>query len=136
MEIHLTNRPFNDGFNSGFNWHFGIKDSTREACAHEDAHLWQTDALNNRKVEGIKKIRSACGFGLKEAKDVLECWLENRQFFTKKVYELPSTPGTVRRVTDNLDGTFKVEVITVVECENLGELLNTVGSFNPGPFAR
>lgn len=43
-----------------------------------DIQSWQNDALNGRKVEAIKTVRALTGFGLKEAKEAVEYWVQYR----------------------------------------------------------
>lgn len=111
-----------------YGYHANVINSTREACGCWNAKEWQSAALAGRKVDAIKAVRAATGFGLKEAKDVVEYWAENQRDFADitpgpKVWEIVTGQNTKRRVTENGNGTYTLEIVTVVQCRDLGELL-------------
>jgi Ribosomal protein L7/L12 C-terminal domain len=103
---------------------------TKDACKHPEAWAWQSEANADRKVAAIKTLRSSMGYGLKEAKDVVEEWYANRYRYADIVptndecWILPGTaPGVERRVTQHADGTFTLEVVETKRFHNLGLLL-------------
>lgn len=117
-----------------YGYHHGVEESTRTACSIYNAKDWQRQALAGQKVEAIKSVRAATGFGLKEAKDVVEYWCENSHKFTNvpanpKVWSLPGGPfGSTRRVVENPNGTYTLEIVQTIQCRDLGELLNKVAT--------
>ena len=117
-----------------YGYHVNVENSTREACGAYNAAVWQNAALSGRKVEAIKAVRAATGFGIKEAKDVVEYWYENRHKFADivpgpQVWDVPGgTDGTTRRVIENADGTFTLEIVQAIQCRDLGDLLTKVAS--------
>ncbi len=116
-----------------YGYHFGVEESTRTACGVYNAAAWQNEALAGRKVEAIKSVRASTGFGLKEAKDVVEYWSENRHKFTdipaNKAWNVPGGAyGTTRRVVENPNGTFTLEIVQSIQCRDLGDLLTEVAN--------
>ena len=111
-----------------YNYHANVANTTREACRCRNAKEWQDDILAGNKVAAIRAVRAATGLGIKEAKDVVEYWAENQRDFADitpapKVWEIVTGQSTKRRVTDNGNGTYTLEIVTVVHCSDLGELL-------------
>lgn len=90
---------------------------------------WQTPALRRDIATAVKYVRDNYpGFTLKSAKDAVEHWLNNPEGYSHpgfhKVWVVPSDyPEDTVRVIENGDGTFNVEVTTVLKFKNLGELL-------------
>lgn len=115
-----------------YGYHANVENSTREACGVYNAANWQNAALAGRKVEAIKSVRASTGFGLKEAKDVVEFWVENRHKFTNvpanKVWNIPGGYGTTRRVVENPNGTYTLEIVRTIQCRDLGDLLTKVAA--------
>lgn len=114
-----------------YNWVWNVERLTEDACHASNVKEWQKFAVADRKVDAIKAVRASTGYGLKEAKDVVELWLLNRDRFldttNPKVWEIVgSNSNTKRRVTQNSDGTFTVEIVSIVNCRDLGELLTMV----------
>ena len=115
-------------------YHLGVEHSTRTACTMRGAAMWQNLMLSGHKVDAIKVVRTGTGFGLKEAKDAVEYWYENRHKFagivpSPMVWDVPGgDAGTTRRVIENADGTFTLEIVRAIKCRNLGELLSNVAS--------
>ncbi len=52
----------------------------------------------NDKIPAIKSLRSATGWGLKEAKD----WIEEVQYHTKTIYTKPLDPEVAHKLCDEL----------------------------------
>lgn len=114
-----------------YNWVWNVKHLTESACHASNVKEWQKYAVADHKVDAIKAVRASTGYGLKEAKDVVEFWLQNRERFldttNPKMWEIiSSNTNTKRRVTQNSDGTFTLEIISIVNCRDLGELLTLV----------
>lgn len=76
---------------------------------------WKAYAHANEKVNAIKCLRNSEGLGLKEAKDVVEVYLE--KYESRSLPESVPSPvitlaiggGVTLTVTANPDGTSKVE---------------------------
>lgn len=116
-----------------YNWVWNVERLTEGACRASNVKEWQQYAVTDRKVDAIKALRTSTGYGLKEAKDVVELWLMSRDRFldttNPKVWEIVGSNSNVkRRVTQNSDGTFTVEITSTVNCRDLGELLTLVAN--------
>lgn len=100
------------------------------ACEAYNAGDWQHFMRVGRKVEAIKAVRHSCNFGLKEAKDAVEYWVENgytaptNNKATVRSWNLPSSIGAnvKRRVVEHYNGNFTVETVTLVHYDDLGAL--------------
>lgn len=102
------------------------------ACREHNAKFWQNEVLAGRKVEAIKAVRNSTGFGLKEAKDVVELWTERGALLTHPndfpTHLLPFTgrDGSKYTVTEQPDGTFTIEQKRTVKCPSLAALLHQI----------
>lgn len=88
--------------------------------------VWQRLAQQDQFVEAIKTVRTEYGFGLKDAKDVVE---EYRQRLARKKLEdngyiIPcNIPGTTMRVKVQPDGKAILNITCEETFDDIGKLI-------------
>jgi hypothetical protein len=106
------------------------------ACHMANTREWQHAAYNGSVIAAIKLVRASTKLSLKEAKDVVEQWVDDGcTFSTFDVIKLPSKPGggEARRVIEHGDQSFTLEVVRTERYYSMAELLAAITRLdNPG----
>lgn len=102
-------------------------------ATHPEGMVWKREARNGRVVDAIKALREFTKqevnevLGLKEAKDVVESYINYVRVLetTKNIVEL--NKGVALHVYPMIDGSFRVEHVSAMDpVRNLEELLTLV----------
>lgn len=103
-------------------------DNYRVACEHNCASEWQGFARAGQIIDAIKAVRRSVNLGLKDAKDVVEYFLNNGKTQTSKqwVFTDPRDVNKTVRVTQGDNGMFTVAVTRTYQSSDLGLIMRSL----------